>query len=84
MIHHDPTPNELDDQGRKTGMWTEADSNGGVMTGEHVEGNRHGLWRFFVDGSVRSEGTYDKEVVDGAGTWYRSTGGNLIVGGTTT
>ena len=82
MTDHDPTPNELDDKGRKTGIWTEADSHAGVMTGEYVEGDRHGVWRhFFVDGSVRSEGAYDKGLVDGAWTWYRSTGGLLQRGG---
>ncbi len=82
MTPLDPTPNESDGQGRKIGMWTDADSHGGVMTGEYVEGKRHGVWRHsFVDGSVRSEGTYDKGVVDGAWTWYRSTGGLLQRGG---
>jgi len=78
----DQSPNEVDRRGQKIGMWTEGDSHGGVMTGEYVEGKRHGVWRhYFVDGSVRSEGTYDKDVVDGAWTWYRSTGGLLQRGG---
>ena len=82
MTDLDPTPNETDEQGRNIGMWTEADSHGGVMTGEYVEGQRHGVWRhYFVDGSVRSEGTYDRGVVDGPWTWYRSTGGLLQRGG---
>jgi len=78
----DQSRNEVDNDGRKTGIWTEADSHGGVMTGEYVEGKRHGVWRHnFVDGSVRSEGTYDAGVVDGDWTWYRSTGGLLQRGG---
>jgi hypothetical protein len=67
MTDHDVSPNEFDEQGRKIGMWTEADSHGGAMTGEYVAGKRHGVWRhYFVDGSVRSEGTYDNGVGDGA------------------
>ena len=78
----DQSPNEVDRRGQKVGMWTEEDSHGGVMTGEYLEGRRHGVWRhYFVDGSVRSEGTYDKGIVDGAWTWYRSTGGLLQRGG---
>jgi len=78
----DQSPNQVDERGQKIGMWTEADSHGGVMMGEYVEGERHGVWRHhFADGSVRSEGRYDKGVVDGAWTWYRSTGGLLQRGG---
>jgi len=74
----DQSPNQVDERGHKIGMWTEADSHGGVMTGEYVEGDPHGVWRHhFADGSVRSEVSYDKGVVDGAWTWYRSTGGLL-------
>ena len=55
------TPNEVDRSGQKVGLWTEVDSHGGVMVGEYVEGKRQGVWRhYFVDGSVRSEGTYDE------------------------
>jgi len=75
------SPNELDRRGQKVGMWTEEDSHGGVMTGEYVEGRRQGVWRHsFVDGSVRSKGTYNKGVVDGGWTWYPSTGGSFSVG----
>ena len=78
----DQAPNRVDRLGQKIGQWTEADSHGGVMTGEYVEGERQGVWRhYFVDGPVRSEGTYEKGVVDGAWTWYRSTGGLLQRGG---
>ncbi len=78
----DQSPNRVDRFGQKIGQWTEADSHGGVMTGEYVKGERQGVWRhYFVDGPVRSEGTYDKGVVDGAWTWYRSTGGLLQRGG---
>jgi len=78
----DRTPNEVDRSGQKVGVWTEVDSHGGVMVGDYVEGKRQGVWRhYFVDGSVGSEGTYERGVVDGAWTWYRSTGGLLQRGG---
>ena len=51
-------PNHKDQQGRKAGHWSEADSHGGITSGEYVDGERHGLWRHqFVDGSLRSEGS---------------------------
>ena len=78
----DQSTNQVDERGQKIGMWTEADSHGGVMTGEYVAGERHGVWcHHFADGSMRSEVRYDKGVVDGAGTWYRSPGGLLQRGG---
>lgn len=36
------SPNALDDQGRKTGRWTEPDPHGGVMVGSYLDGERHG------------------------------------------
>ncbi len=48
------TPDAFDDQGQKTGMWTDADSHGGVMIGEYVEGHRKaGEWHVLnPDGNV--------------------------------
>lgn len=71
----EPTPNRVDDPGHKTGLWSEADSHGGTITGEYVRGERYGVWRHhFTDGSLRSEGTYDHGTLHGEWTWYRSTG----------
>jgi antitoxin component YwqK of YwqJK toxin-antitoxin module len=81
-MSEEPAPNRLDDQGRKTGLWAEPDSHGGVITGEYVEGERQGEWRhYFIDGSLRSAGTYDRGALHGAWTWYRATGGLLQRGG---
>ncbi len=78
----DPAPNRVDDQGRKTGLWSEADSHGGTISGEYVDGERHGVWRHrFTDGSLRSEGDYEHGALHGAWTWYRATGGLLQRGG---
>jgi antitoxin component YwqK of YwqJK toxin-antitoxin module len=73
-----PTPDEHDAAGRKTGLWTDADPHGGVMTGEYVDGRRQGTWRHFgADGRLRSEGEFDGGDLHGAWTWYRVTGGLL-------
>jgi antitoxin component YwqK of YwqJK toxin-antitoxin module len=75
-------PNALDEHGRKSGLWVEADPHGGAMTGEYVDGERQGVWRHsFVDGSLRSEGAYDRGTLHGPWTWYRASGGLLQRGG---
>jgi antitoxin component YwqK of YwqJK toxin-antitoxin module len=77
-----PTPDEKDAQGRKTGMWTEPDPHGGVMVGEYVEGERHGVWRhYFADGTLRAEGGFEHGKVHGEWVWYRSSGGVMQRGG---
>ncbi|GAA0994781.1 toxin-antitoxin system YwqK family antitoxin [Subtercola frigoramans] len=74
--------NRVDGEGRKTGVWSERDSHGGVTSGEYVDGERQGTWRHhFVDGSLRSEGEYAHGMLHGAWTWYRATGGLLQRGG---
>jgi antitoxin component YwqK of YwqJK toxin-antitoxin module len=71
-------PNHRDQEGRKTGPWSEADSHGGITSGVYVDGERHGAWRHqFVDGSLRSEGEYDHGTLHGAWTWFRASGGLL-------
>ncbi|MBK8461858.1 toxin-antitoxin system YwqK family antitoxin [Propionicicella superfundia] len=75
-------PNGHDDQGRKTGLWSEADPHGGTITGEYVEDERHGVWRhYFANGTLRSEGEYRRGALHGAWTWYRANGGLLQRGG---
>ncbi len=69
------SPNALDEQGRRTGHWTEPDPHGGVMVGEYLEGQRHGLWQHYSsDGRLRSEGPYDHGTLHGTWTWYRANG----------
>lgn len=69
------SPNALDEQGRRTGHWTEPDPHGGVMVGEYLEGQRHGLWQHYSsDGRLRSEGPYDHGTLYGTWTWYRANG----------
>lgn len=76
------TPDAVDDQGRKTGPWTDPDSHGGVMVGSYVDGERHGTWRHYAtDGQLRSEGDFDHGELHGAWTWYRVTGGLMQRGG---
>ena len=78
----DSAPNAHDDEGRKTGWWSESDPHGGRITGEYVEGERHGLWRhYFTNGSLRSEGEYHRGKLHGGWVWYRATGGLLQRGG---
>ncbi len=75
-------PNGFDDEGRKSGPWSEADPNGGVMSGEYVAGEREGRWRHhFADGSLRSEGEYRQGKLHGRWVWHRATGGLLQRGG---
>ena len=78
----DPAPNGCDDEGRRTGLWSEADPHGGTITGEYVDGERHGVWRhYFADGLLRSEGEYRRGALHGSWVWYRATGGLLQRGG---
>jgi antitoxin component YwqK of YwqJK toxin-antitoxin module len=78
----DPAPNRLDAQGRKTGRWEEPDPHGGTMTGDYVDGERHGHWKHRAsDGSLRSEGEFDAGVLHGPWVWFRATGGMLQRGG---
>lgn len=75
-------PNALDQRGQKTGLWDEADSHGGLMRGEYLDGERHGHWQhFFVDGTMRSEGGYDHGELTGEWTWFRSGGRVMQRGG---
>ena len=69
------TPNSCDDAGRKVGMWTEADSHGGFMTGEYVNGERHGHWRHLAkDGRLRSEDPYAHGQLNGEWTSFNPDG----------
>lgn len=78
----DLVPNGYDDEGRKTGPWSEADPHGGTITGEYVDGERHGVWRhYFASGSLRSEGEYRRGALHGSWVWCRATGGLLQRGG---
>jgi antitoxin component YwqK of YwqJK toxin-antitoxin module len=75
-------PNGHDDEGRKTGRWSETDPHGGIVTGEYVEGERQGIWRhYFANGMLRSEGAYERGKLHGPWVWYRATGGLLQRGG---
>lgn len=70
-----PTPDAVDDLGRRQGLWTDADPHGGVMVGTYVEGVRQGGWRHLsADGRLRSEGGFVDGELDGEWTWYRSNG----------
>lgn len=70
--------NTLDDQGRKTGRWTESDSHGGMMVGDYIDGQRHGICRHYsLDGRLRSEGPYEHGVLHGTWIWYRANGALL-------
>ncbi|MFI7483442.1 toxin-antitoxin system YwqK family antitoxin [Kocuria sp. M1R5S2] len=74
----DAAPNAVDELGRPTGTWAEKDPHGGVVQGEYVDGERHGLWRHRSDaGALRSEGHYDRGRLTGPWTWYRASGGVL-------
>ena len=69
------SPNRLDDQGRKTGQWTEEDAHGGFMTGQYVAGQREGIWRHYgEDGNLRSEGGFADGLVHGHWRWWRANG----------
>lgn len=72
----------LDDEGRKTGFWEESDPHGGIISGEYVAGERHGMWRHhFRDGSVRAEFHYEHGQQTGECVWSRQGGGLLQTGG---
>lgn len=76
------TPNALDGRGQKTGMWTDADSHGGVMVGEYVEDRRQGEWRHFAtDGRLRSHGFFLDGELDRDWTCYRASGELMQRGG---
>ncbi len=76
------SPNAHDDQGHRTGQWSEPDPHGGIMVGDYVGGRRQGLWRHYsADGRLRSEGAYDHGVVHGIWTWYRANGALMQRGG---
>ncbi|GAA1519179.1 toxin-antitoxin system YwqK family antitoxin [Nocardioides humi] len=76
------TPDEVDEQGRKQGLWTEPDPHGGVMVGTYVDDARHGQWCHYAnDGRVRSEGGYAQGELDGEWIWYRANGRLMQRGG---
>ena len=76
------TPDEVDDEGRKHGLWTDPDPHGGVMVGTYVDDLRHGEWRHFAtDGRLRAEGGFAEGELDGAWTWYRANGRLMQRGG---
>lgn len=76
------SPNALDDQGRKTGRWSESDPHGGVIVGDYLDGERHGTWRHYsLDGRLRSEGPYEHGALHGTWTWYRANGALMQRGG---
>lgn len=78
----DSALNGHDDQGRKTGLWSETDPHGGTITGEYVDGERHGLWwHYFANASLRAEGEYPRGTLHGNWIWHRATGGLLQRGG---
>jgi antitoxin component YwqK of YwqJK toxin-antitoxin module len=78
----DDSPNALDDEGRKTGQWSERDTHGGFMVGQYVAGRREGVWRHYADdGGLRSEGGYSDGLVHGRWTWWRANGQLLQRGG---
>lgn len=70
-----------DDAGRKTGLWEEADSHGGMIFGDYNADKREGVWRhLFADGALRSESHYEGGALNGDCVWYRQTGGLLQKG----
>jgi antitoxin component YwqK of YwqJK toxin-antitoxin module len=72
---------DLDDEGRKTGSWEEPDPHGGIISGDYVAGERHGMWRHhFTDGSVRSECHYVHGALTGECVWFRQGGALLQTG----
>jgi len=76
------TPDITDGEGRRQGLWTDADAHGGVMIGDYVDGVRQGEWRHYsADGRLRSRGHYDDGQLDGEWTWYRANGRVMQTGG---
>lgn len=77
----DTPPNATDEQGRRTGLWEEADDHGGVMRGEYLDGERVGTWRHVsARGRLRSEGGYAGGQLHGRWTWWRTDGSKLQEG----
>lgn len=77
-----PTPDSVDSEGRKQGLWTDADPHGGAMTGTYVDGVRQGEWcHFSADGRLRSRGHYEDGELAGEWTWYRASGRLMQTGG---